>query len=121
MHHITYTDVAWHVPTNTREELDLDDEPPADQPGRKFLVDGEAGFYVQTVRIPPDFDAPAHHHSHDEVFMVLEGSCVFNDKAMGPLDVAIVEAGESYGFTAGADGVQFLVTRHAPAKFVEEA
>lgn len=120
MHHITYKDIAWHVPTSTRDELDLTDEPPADEPGRKFLVDGEAGFYVQTVRIPPHFDAPSHHHSHDEVFMVLSGSCTFNDRPMEALDVTVVEAGESYWFTAGAEGVQFLVTRQAPAQFVEE-
>ena len=121
MHHIRYDDIAWHVPTNTRAELDLADEPPDGEPGRKFLVDGEAGFYVQTVRVPPGFEAPAHHHDHPEVFMVVRGSCTFNDRPMDPLDVTVVEAGEPYRFVAGPDGVQFLVTRHAVATFVEEA
>lgn len=120
MHHVSFEDVAWHVPTNTRDGLDLAEEPSADQPGRKFLVDGDAGFYVQTVRIPPHFEAPSHHHDHPEVFMVIGGSCMFENRPMRPLDVTIVEAGEPYSFTAGPDGVQFVVTRHAVATFVEE-
>ena len=112
-----YDAVAWHVPPTDAADLDLDTPPADGEPGRKFLVEGEGGFYVQTVRIPPDFDAPVHHHDHAEVFMVLAGSCTFNRRRLGPLDLAVVEPGEPYGFTAGPDGVQFLVTRQAPARF----
>ena len=121
MHHIRYNDIGWHVPTSSRDELDLTDEPPAGEPGRKFLVDGEAGFYVQAVRIPPNFEAPDHHHDRSELFMVVDGTCTFNGEAMGPLDVTVVEPGESYGFVAGPGGVTFLVTRHDVATFVEES
>ncbi|MEQ8840298.1 MAG: cupin domain-containing protein [Acidimicrobiales bacterium] len=121
MHHIRYNDIGWHVPTSTRDELDLADEPPVDEPGRKFLVDGEAGFYMQAVRIPPNFDAPAHHHDRAELFMVVEGACTFNGEPMVPFDVTVVEPGESYGFIAGSEGVTFLVTRHDIATFVEES
>lgn len=121
MHHIRYDDLEWHVPTSTRDELDLATPAPADVPGRKFLVDGEAGFYVQAVRIPPNFTAPDHHHDRPELFMVVAGSCSFNGREMAPLDVTVVEAGESYGFVSGDEGVQFLVTRHDVATFVEQS
>lgn len=121
MHHRSFRDIAWHVPTPSRDLLDLTDAPAPDEPGRKFLVDGEAGFYVQAVRIPPNFDAPEHHHDHAEIFMVVDGSCTFNGNPMAPLDVAVVEAGERYGFVSGPDGVQFVVTRRAAAKFLEDS
>lgn len=112
-----YGEVVWHVPPSDAADLDLDDEAPTDEPGRKFLVDGESGFYVQTVRIPPRFEAPSHRHDHAEVFMVLDGSCEFNGTPLARFDLAVVEADEPYGFTAGPEGVQFLVTRQGKARF----
>jgi hypothetical protein len=35
-------------------------------------------------------------------------------------DLAVVEAGESYGFTAGPDGVVFATTRQGQATFSED-
>lgn len=119
MHHITFDNMVWHDPTPNRADVQRDQEVGTDVPGRKFLVEGQAGFYTQTVRMPPGFDAPPHRHDHAELFMVLEGSCVFNGAQMGQYDTAVVEAGESYGFTAGADGVTFHVTRLAIATFTE--
>ncbi len=117
MERIRYDEIGWHVPPDDPSDLDLDRVATKAEPGRKFLVDGGAGFYVQTVRLPPNFEAPVHHHSHAEVFIVLEGSCVFDGEPMGRYDVNVVAAGERYGFTAGGDGVQFLVTRQAKATF----
>ncbi len=117
MRRIVYDDIGWHVPPEDPADLDLDRVAAADEPGRKFLVDGESGFYVQMVRLPTGFEAPVHHHDHAEVFMVLEGSCVFNGEPMGPYDVTVVDAGEGYGFTAGGEGVQFLATRQDRATF----
>lgn len=114
-----YSDVAWHVPVSRREDIDWDHVPGADEAGRKFLVDGAGGFYVQAVRVPPDFTAPVHRHSHPEVFMVVAGSCSFNGETMGPLDCALVEAEQDYGFTSGPEGVTFVVTRQAIATYAE--
>jgi quercetin dioxygenase-like cupin family protein len=110
--------IHWHVPPTDPAELDLEAEAPPDAPGRKFLAQGDGGFYTQVVRIPPRFDAPVHRHDHAEVFMVLAGSCTFNGEPMSRFDLTVVEADEPYGFVAGDDGVQFLVVRQAPAKFV---
>jgi quercetin dioxygenase-like cupin family protein len=120
MHHIRFDDICWHAPATNPEEVDLATEVPPSEPGRKFLVDGQSGFYVQTVRLPPHFEAPAHHHSHAEVFMVLDGSCEFSGRPMRRHDLAVVEAGESYGFTAGPDGVVFATTRQGQATFSED-
>ena len=114
-----FADISWHVPVSRREDIDHDHVPGPDEAGRKFLVDGAGGFYVQAVRIPPGFTAPDHHHDHPEVFMVIEGDCIFNGQPMTRLDSTVVESGADYGFTAGAEGVTFLVTRQAIASYTE--
>jgi hypothetical protein len=116
IHH--FADIHWHVPPTDPADLDLDTEARADEAGRKYLAQGEGGFWTQMVRIPPNFAAPAHAHTHAEVFMVTAGSCLFNGEPMQPLDLTVVEANEPYAFTAGADGVQFLVVRGAKAAFI---
>ena len=118
IHH--FDAIHWHVPPTDAADLDLTREAPADGPGRKFLAQGEGGFYTQVVRIPPEFDAPVHRHDHAEVFMVLTGDCTFNGEPMAAFDLTVVEANEPYGFVAGRDGVQFLVVRQATARFIAE-
>ena len=114
-----FDDIAFHVPPVDPVDLDLDSRPGPDEAGRKFLARGEGGFYSQVVRIPPGFVGPVHAHDHPEIFLVLTGSCTFNDESLHAFDSTVVEAGEPYAFIAGPDGVQFLVVRRAPAKFVE--
>src|SRR5215217_117800 len=109
IHH--FDQIHWHVPPSDPADLDLDTEAPSEGPGRKFLAQGEGGFFTQVVRIPPNFDAPVHRHDHAEVFMVLAGDCTFNGEAMRAFDLTVVEANEAYGFVSGDDGVQFLVVR----------
>jgi hypothetical protein len=113
-----FADIHWHVPPTDPAALDLDTEAPADGPGRKFLAQGEGGFYTQVVRIPAGFDAPVHRHDHAEVFMVLDGDCTFNGEPMRQFDSTVVEANEPYGFLAGPRGVQFLVVRQSKARFI---
>lgn len=116
-----FDEVAWHVPVSRREDVDYGYVPGDDEAGRKFLVEGEGGFYLQAVRVPAGFSAPVHRHSHPEVFMVVAGSCTFNGEAMGPLDCTVVEGGTDYSFTAGDAGVTFMVTRTGIASYSEEA
>ena len=114
-----FAEVDWHVPVSDRADIDWAQVPGEDEAGRKFLVDGSGGFYVQAVRVPPGFTAPVHRHSHAEVFMVVAGACTFGGEAMGPLDCALVEAEHDYSFTAGPAGVTFIVTRQALASYAE--
>jgi hypothetical protein len=114
-----FDDIAWHVPVSKREDVDYTYVPGEDEAGRKFLVEGEGGFWMQAVRIPPNFTAPVHRHSHAEVFMVVAGECSFNGETMGPLDSHVVESNQDYSFTAGPEGVTFMVTRQAIATYSE--
>jgi quercetin dioxygenase-like cupin family protein len=116
IHH--FADIGWHVPPLDPADLDLDTPPPDDAPGRKFLAQGEGGFYTQIVRIPPNFEGPVHSHNHAEVFMVLDGSCTFNGEQMERFDLTVVDADVPYGVRAGPDGVQFLVVRGEKARVI---
>ena len=114
-----FDEVAWHVPVSKREDIDWHTPPGPDEAGRKFLVDGEGGFYLQAVRIPPSFEAPVHSHDHAEIFLGLEGECSFNGEPMRARDCTVVEAGQDYSFKAGPGGVTFLVTRKGVASYRE--
>jgi mannose-6-phosphate isomerase-like protein (cupin superfamily) len=107
----------WHVPTS-----DGTDEQESAEAGRKgakrrFLAQGDSGFFVQVVDIPPNFDAPAHSHDHAEIFMVLEGSAIVDGETLGPYDMTVVPENGVYGFRSGAEGVRFLVVRTGKARF----
>ncbi len=84
---------------------------------RKFLARGEGGFHSQYSVFPPGYAVPLHSHDHDEMIVVLEGSCTLLDD--GPTlrahDSMVLHGGYEYGFTAGDDGMTFLTIRTAAA------
>jgi quercetin dioxygenase-like cupin family protein len=107
----------WHIPAspgNDPAEVEA-----AGKLGvrRKYLSQGDGGFYTQIVQIPPDFESPAHSHSHAEVFMVLEGNCTVNGEQLSQYDSAVIPAGADYGFRSGPEGLRFLVVRGGAATF----
>ena len=53
-----FDEVPWHVPVSKRDDIDWSYEPGDDEAGRKFLVEGQGGFWMQAVRIPPGFTVP---------------------------------------------------------------
>jgi quercetin dioxygenase-like cupin family protein len=112
-----YEEADWHVPVAPGTDPEAAAEAGRQGAARRFLAQGDAGFYTQVVKLPPNFEAPVHSHDHAEVFMVLEGSCEFDGERMNRFDVTVVEANEPYGFTAGADGLSFLVVRQGEAAF----
>jgi quercetin dioxygenase-like cupin family protein len=97
--------IDWHIPS---EATDLG-------VGRKYLAQGDGGFFAQVVRFPPNFEVPGHSHDHAEVFVVLDGDCTFDGQPMTRHDSTVVEADEIYGFTAGAHGLSLLVVRTGKA------
>ena len=111
----------WHVPIapGTDPETAAETAAEAGRQGaaRRFLAQGDQGFYAQIVRMPAGFEAPVHSHDHEEVFMVLEGDCTFDGEPMGRFDMTVVAANEAYGFVAGPDGLAFLVVRNGAASF----
>ena len=107
----------WHVPIAPGTDPEAAAEAGRQGTARRFLVQGDQGFYAQIVRMPAGFEAPVHSHDHEEVFMVLEGDCTFDGEPMGRFDMTVVAANEAYGFVAGPDGLSFLVVRNGAASF----
>jgi mannose-6-phosphate isomerase-like protein (cupin superfamily) len=107
----------WHVPIAPGTDPEAAAEAGRQGAARRFLAQGDQGFYAQIVRMPPGFEAPVHSHDHEEVFMVLEGDCTFDGEPMNRFDMTVVAADEPYGFVAGADGLSFLVVRNGAAAF----
>jgi quercetin dioxygenase-like cupin family protein len=112
-----FADIDWHVPVAPGTDLEQAEEAGRLGARRKFLAQGDCGFYAQIVQIPPNFESPAHSHSHAEIFMVLEGGCTVNGKAMEACDMTVIPSGVEYGFTSGPEGLRFLVVRNGAASF----
>ena len=107
----------WHVPIAPGTDPGAAAEAGRQGAARRFLAQGDQGFYAQIVRMPAGFEAPVHSHDHEEVFMVLEGDCTFDGEPMGRFDMTVVAANEAYGFVAGPAGLSFLVVRNGAASF----
>ena len=112
-----FDDIEWHVPVSPGTDPDTAEAAGRAGAARKFLAQGDGGFYTQVVRMPAGFEAPVQSHDHEEVFMVLEGSCRFDGEPMDRFDLTVVAANEPYGFVAGPDGLSFLVVRRGAATF----
>jgi quercetin dioxygenase-like cupin family protein len=114
-----FSEIDWHVPVSEGTDPQAAEAAGKQGAGRKFLTQGDSGFYAQVVRIPPNFTAPNHSHSHPEIFMVLSGSCTMRGEAMAERDMTVIAADAPYGFTAGPDGVEFLVVRTGKASYAD--
>lgn len=84
---------------------------------RKFLAQGQGGFHSQYSVFPPGYTVPRHSHDHDEMIVVLDGSCTLLDGGpkLSAHDSMVLLAGYDYGFTAGPDGMTFLTVRTGKA------
>jgi quercetin dioxygenase-like cupin family protein len=116
-----FEEADWHVPVAPGTDPEAAAAAGRAGAARRLLAQGDGGFYTRVVRMPPHFAAPVHSHDHSEVFMVLEGTCEFDGEPMTRFDLVVVDAGEPYGFTAGPDGLSFLVVRQGAASFRAES
>jgi hypothetical protein len=84
---------------------------------RKFLARGEGGFHSQYSEFPSGYTVPPHSHDHDEMIVVLEGSCTMlgGGPTLAAFDSMVLLGGYEYGFTAGENGMKFLTIRTAEA------
>jgi hypothetical protein len=56
--------------------------------------------------------------ARDEVLFVLHGGCTLDDGTrIGEGDAVVVHADQAYGFTCGAQGMEFLTIRTGEARF----
>jgi quercetin dioxygenase-like cupin family protein len=60
---------------------------------------------------------PPHSHDHDEMIVLLEGSCTMlgGGPTLEAHDSMVLLSGYEYGFTAGDDGMKFLTIRSGAA------
>ena len=91
----------------------------AGQVRRQGLADGAGGFFASRVVMPAGLVTDPHHHDHSELIVIVAGSMEF-DGGDGPVilteqDSAVIDAGQTYGFVVGAEGVEFLLIRTALA------
>lgn len=79
---------------------------------RKYLAQGEGGFFSQYSELPPGYAIPLHSHDHDELILLLDGSCTMSDgQVLERHDSAVLRAGAEYGITAGDAGMVFVTVR----------
>ena len=80
---------------------------------RKKIVCGEGGFFMNRSILPAGFRIPPHQHDHNEMLVVLNGGCEFDDglASLGPDDTIVISAFTRYGFTCGREGMEFLTIR----------
>lgn len=107
----------------------FDDLPWQERPGRtgtavlrgKYLAQGEGGFYVQHVEMPPGYEVAPHSHTQSEVIVILDGGCSFGPDRLelGRYDTAVLLADHEYGFDVGNDGMRFLIVRQGEAVLQE--
>ena len=83
---------------------------------RKFLARGEGGFFSQYSEFPAGYTVPTHSHDHDEMIVLLDGSCTMlgGGPTLAAHDSMVLRGGYEYGFTAGPDGMTFLTIRTGP-------
>ena len=107
------------------DEIPWPDEQPADTPKelveeakrlgakRKFLAQGEGGFYSQISEFPAGYVVPVHSHDHNEMIVILEGGCSMlgDGLSLKAGDSMVLIANFEYGFEAGADGMTFMTIR----------
>jgi quercetin dioxygenase-like cupin family protein len=111
-------ELAWSDETTRTAPRELVDEARRAGAKRKFLAQGQGGFYSQLSVFPSGYTVPMHRHDHDEMIVVLEGAATMLEG--GPTltvhDSMVLHGGYAYGFTAGPEGLTFLTIRTGAAQ-----
>ena len=110
---IDWDDVGKSSPPGTAPPKELVEQAKKTGARRKKLAKGEGGFFMNRSVLPAGFRIPPHTHNHDELMIVLSGSCEFDDGVgkLGPNDSIVIHAEYRYGITCGPDGMEFITIR----------
>ena len=110
-------DVPWPDEATSGAPRELVEEAKRKGAQRKFLARGEGGFHSQYSVFPAGYTVPLHSHDHDEMIVLLDGSCTLlgGGPTLSAHDSMVLRGGYEYGFTAGPDGMKFLTIRTGPA------
>ena len=107
-----FEDAEWHVPTAPGTDPEAAAAAGRAGAARRFLAQGEGGFFSQYSEFPPGYAVPLHSHDHDELILLLGGSCTMSDgQVLHRHDSMVLRAQSEYGFTAGDDGMVFVTIR----------
>lgn len=110
-------EVPWPDETKSGAPRELVEEAKRKGAKRKFLARGEGGFHSQYSVFPAGYTVPMHSHDHDEMIVLLDGSCTLlgGGPTLAAHDSMVLQGGYEYGFTAGPGGMTFLTIRTGPA------
>lgn len=110
-HHLA--ELPWEDPRKAPPELkELAAKAIGTTARRAPVTKGAIGMYSQISELPAGYEIPPHSHSAAELMVVLDGSCqVLDGPELVAGDVTEIPGGTEYGFTAGADGIRFMVVR----------
>ncbi len=117
---VHFRDLPWEQPAVNRGQLPSELLRQAEQGGarRKWLVRGAGGFHTSLSEFAPGFRIPPHSHDHDELLVILSGSCRIDgeERELVADDLAVLAAGHAYGVQVGAQGLRMLTIRRAAAQ-----
>jgi quercetin dioxygenase-like cupin family protein len=115
---IEWDDAASSLDPSDRRSRELAERARSSGARRKKIVKGEGGFFMNRSVMPANFRVPPHHHDHDELIVVLAGGCSFDDglAELREGDAIVIHADTHYGFTCGAEGMDFLTIRTGEAR-----
>ena len=102
-----YRDVEWFQPGENPDPDDIDLQ-------KAWLHRGS--FFAHAIRLAPGYVIPPHSHDRDELMVVLAGSATLDSGVVvEPPDTLLLAANVEYGFTAGPEGMEFMVVRTGQA------
>jgi quercetin dioxygenase-like cupin family protein len=107
---ISYARADWLVPKGAEPDAN------GNNIKRAQLVAGGAGYFTHVIDCPAGYVLPPHSHDHDELIVVLRGTCEVGDAQLQPFDTVAIPANQKYGLIAGEGGVEFMVIRRGEAK-----
>jgi len=81
---------------------------------RELERDAHAGTHVSLVRMHPGATVPAHRHSKDELFFILEGECHIGSHLLRAGDMHFAETGSEHDVITTQTGVLVLVHGEYP-------
>jgi hypothetical protein len=80
----------------------------AQQQIRTYFPGGDDEISLLEVKCPPNMEARAHAHEHDELRYVLEGELIVGNRHYGAESAVFIPAQTLYNFAVGPEGVRYL-------------
>jgi hypothetical protein len=76
-------------------------------------------FHLLEIRLAPNFIIPRHHHNHDQMILVVEGSLRQGRRWFNVGDGYFTKAMVPYTTAAGPEGARYIEIRKDPIESLE--